>query len=650
MPTVPDPRLRARHTWQLGLAALLTAALAHVALIAVRVYGLGKMLGYARELPWLAVAGFVPWFAALALLLTLAGALVPRLASLRGQVTVYGSAVALAALLHLGRVHPAAILLLAVGTGVQLGRLAARDTDRALRSARRLAVGAAAVLFIAGLPGAVLHRARQSSRLAALPAPPAGAPNVILLILDTVRAANLSAYGYARPTSPVLESLAREGALFETAIAPAPWTGPSHAAMLTGRYPHFSGIWYLTPMADSLPTVAEAFRRGGYATGAFVGNAYYAGRVTGFDRGFARYDDYPVSWAQAWWSANFAQVDLVRQLTALAQSGEGERLLRVLRNSSLRVIGENQGDRYDAGEVVTRFLRWQDGVQGRPYFAMLNLFDAHAPYESPLARRFGQGRRPVDRYDGAIAYMDATLGGLVEGLRARGTLDNTVLVVAADHGEHFGEHGIRGHGNSLYLELLHVPLLIRAPGRIPSGARVAHVVSLRDIPATLLDLAGLPSSSVTGHSLAPLARVARLETGATPASDAPGAGASITRIAVAGDDAVDHPSGVPDTTAPAAAGGDGVITVSPALAEADQPTNQRQAWPTSFGPMQALVIGEHHYLRRGDGREWVLRWQGDTAGRGDITESAEGREVIARSQRVLRRMLGVRWTQRGTSE
>lgn len=647
MPTVSDPRLRVRNTWLLALAALLAAALSHVAIIAVRVFGFGQMLGYARELPWLAVAGFAPWFALLALLLTLAGALSPRVATVRGQVTLYGAAVALAALLHLGRVHPAALLLLSVGAGVQLGRLAARDDARALRAARRLAAGAAAILFIAGLPGTVVHRARQAWQLAGLPAAPAGAPNVILLILDTVRAANLSAYGYERPTTPVLERLAGEGALFESAIAPAPWTGPSHAAMLTGRYPHFSGIWYLTPMADSLPTVAEAFRRSGYATGAFVGNAFYAGRVTGFDRGFARYDDYPVSWAQAWWSANFSQVDLVRQLTALAPSGEGRRLLRVLRNSSLRVIGENQGDRYDAGEVVTRFLRWQDGVQGRPYFAMLNLFDAHAPYESPLARRFGQGRRPVDRYDGAIAYMDSTLGVLVEGLRARGTLDNTVLVVAADHGEHFGEHGIRGHGNSLYLELLHVPLLIRAPGRIPSGARVSHVVSLRDIPATLLDLAGLPPSSVTGHSLVP---VARLAGGAIPAGDAPAAAASIPRIAVEGDDAANQPSGVPDAAAPAGAGGDGVITVSPALAEADQPTNQRQAWPTAFGPMQALVTGEHHYLRRGDGREWVLRWQGDTVGRGDITESAEGREVIARSQRVLRRMLGVRWTQRGTSE
>ncbi len=93
-----------------------------------------------------------------------------------------------------------------------------------------------------------------------------------------------------------------------------------------------------------------------------------------------------------------------------------------------------------------------------------------------------------------------------------------------------------------------------------------------------------------------------------------------------------------------------VITVSPALAEADQPTNQRQPWPTSFGPMQALVTDEFHYLRRGDGREWVLRWRGDTTGRGDVTETEEGRAAIARSQRLLRRMLGARWTERGLSQ
>lgn len=603
-----DPRLRARNTWMLALAALLAAALVHVSIIAVRVHLLGQMIGHARELPWMAVVGFAPWFAALALLFTVLAVLAPRLASPTVQVSVHGAAVAFAAFLHLGKIHSAAVALLSLGIGVQLGRLAGRDTDRTLRVARRLAIGSAAILLVAGLPGAVVYRARQASQLAALPAAPAGAPNVILLILDTERAANLSAYGYARPTTPVLERVAREGTLFESAIAPAPWTAPSHASMLTGRYPHFSGIWYLTPMADSLPTVTQAFQRAGYATGAFVGNAYYAGRVTGFDRGFVRYDDFPVSWAQAWWSANFSQVDLVRRLATAAPSGEAGRLLRAVRGASLRVIGENHGDRYDAAAVVSRFLAWQDGLADRPYFAMLNLFDAHAPYDSPFAERFGQGRRPVDRYDGAIAYQDSVLGVLVEGLRRRGTLDGTVLVVAADHGEHFGEHGIRGHGNSLYMELLHVPLVIRAPGRVPSGARVAHPVSLRDIPATLADLAGLRAPEVRGTSLAALA--------------ARGADSAASNAEPA---------------------------VSPALAEADQPTNQGQAWPTSFGPMKALVTPDFHYLRRGDGREWVLRWRGDTAGRGDLTDTEEGRAAIEHSRRALHRELGGRWTQRGAS-
>lgn len=642
VPSVVDQRLRARHTWLLALAALLTAAFAHVSIIAIRVHGLGQMLGYARELPWLAVGGYAPWFAGLALLFTVAGAVAPRLASLQPQVTAYGAAAALAGLLHLGRIHSAAILLLSVGVGLQLGRVAVRDPERALRTARRLAMGAAAVLLVAGVPGAVLYGARQASLLAELPAARAGAPNVILLILDTVRATNLSAYGYSRPTTPVLERLAGEGTLFESAISPAPWTGPSHAAMLTGRYPHFSGIWYLTPMADSLPTITEAFRRDGYATGAFVGNAFYAGRVTGFDRGFMRYDDYPLSWAQAWWSTNFSHVELVKQLTAAAQSGGAGQVAQALRTSSLRLVGENQGDRYDASEVVSRFLRWQDGLQGRPYFAMLNLFDAHAPYESPFARRFGEGRRPVDRYDGAIAYMDSVLGALVDGLRSRGTMDSTVLVVVSDHGEHFGEHGIRRHGNSLYLELLHVPLVIRAPGRLPSGARVAHVVSLRDIPATILDLAGVQASAVTGNSLAPLA--AR----APSIGDSARGEASAVRIVVEGDERDDATAGA------AGSGGAGVrervVTVSPALAEADQPTNQNQPWPTAFGPMKALVTDDHQYLRRGDGREWVLRWRGDTAGRGDITDTAEGRETIVRSQRLLRQVLGERWRERGVSQ
>jgi arylsulfatase A-like enzyme len=615
---VSDPRLRARNTWLLALAALLAAALVHVSILALRAHGLGQMLGYARELPWLSVAGFAPWFAVLALLFTVAGALSARLASLQVQVTVYGMAVALAALLHLGRIHPAAVLLLAFGVGVQLGRLAARDPARALRSARRLAMGSAALLLIAGIPGVVLYRLRQASALAELPAARAGAPNVILLILDTVRASNLSAYGYERPTSPALARLAGEGTLFESAIAPAPWTGPSHAAMLTGRYPHFSGIWYLTPMADSLPTVTEVFRRGGYATGAFMGNAFYAGRVTGFDRAFMRYDDYPLSWAQAWWSSNFSQVDLVRQVAQVVQEGRVTRLWRAVRGAALRVIGENHGDRYVAGELASRFLAWQAGLDGRPYFAMLNFFDAHAPYESPMATRFGPGRDPVDRYDGAIAYGDSVLGALTDSLRARGTLDNTVLMVVSDHGEHFGEHGLRGHGNSLYLELLHVPLVIRAPGRVPSGTRVARVVSLRDVPATLLHLAGLSAPEITGASLAPLAQAA-----ASRGEDAPGT---------------------------AATGDTAATSVSDAIAEADQPTNQdQQRWPTAHGPMQALVTDTHHYIRRGDGREWVLRWKGDTTGRGDLTSTEKGAAAVQESRAVLRRVLGERWMLRGTT-
>ncbi len=135
---------------------------------------------------------------------------------------------------------------------------------------------------------------------------------------------------------------------------------------------------------------------------------------------------------------------------------------------------------------------------------MLNFMDAHAPYEPPdeFRTRFNQGKTEQDRYDGGIAYEDSIIGSIVERLRQRGDLEHTVLIVTADHGEQFGEHGLGSHGNSLYLPLLHVPLLVHAPGRVPAGQRIAPIVSLRDMAATLVDLAGAPAGSMPGTSFA----------------------------------------------------------------------------------------------------------------------------------------------------
>jgi len=580
----PPGPLRLRDALWLAALAATVAAAAHVAWYVARVFVFDTITGAARELPWWSPLSYLGSFLLLALPLLLLGAWVPILRSPRVLAAFFATIGSFAIALHLPAVHPAAMFALSLGVGVQAGRWLARDPVSGMRATRRVTLALGVGLFLAGIPGAIVYRIQASRAWAALPPPRPGAPNVILLILDTVRAANLSLYGYSRPTTPVLESLGTAGVVFESAIAPAPWTAPSHATMLTGQYPFFTGIGYRQPMDDSLRTISEVFQASGYATAAFMGNALYAGRTTGFTRGFGRFDDFPRSPWQALWSSTLPQMQVSNLIIDALRSREWWRLRAALPRAEFRINKVNQSDRYVASELVDNFLEWQDDTDGRPFFTVINFFDAHAPYESPLVERFNDGETPLDRYDGAIAYADSMIGRLLDGLRERGELEQTILLVTSDHGEQFGEHGLRGHGNSLYLELLHVPLLIHAPGRLPGGLRLEEVVSLRDIPATLLDLAGGDDPAIGGTSLAPL-----WHEGAT-------------------------------------------ASISPAIAEAVQPPNQDSDWPTSFGPIKAVITEQFHYIRRGDGLEQVWSRGGDTTRRGTATETVEGLRVVAESR------------------
>jgi hypothetical protein len=213
--------------------------------------------------------------------------------------------------------------------------------------------------------------------------------------------------------------------------------------------------------------------------------------------------------------------------------------------------------------VAAEFLLWQRDVttQQRPFFAFLNFFDAHQPYNAPpLFRQFNSGYRPIDGYRSAILYLDATIDSVLNTLRARGILDNTIVVVASDHGELFNEHGLSGHAHNLYRNVLHVPLIIRFPNRVPVNRRVAQAVSLRDLPATIVDLAGLPAMTLPGRSLA--------------TTWAPGAQQSLA-------------------------------PVSTALAEVTKAPNVDPMLPTARGSLGA-VIGETQYYIRGPLREEAL--------------------------------------------
>jgi arylsulfatase A-like enzyme len=377
------------------------------------------------------------------------------------------------------------------------------------------ALGVALLAAAAGGPQAYVSATSSvPPPLAELPPAPAGAPDVVLVVLDTVRAQNVSAYGYGRDTTPFFGALAREGALFTDATSPATWSLPSHASLFTGRFPTGHGAHGENLVLDgTFPTLADVLARSGYETLCFTSNAWISDGL-GLSRGF-RFQD-----------------SIAREL-----GGAGRNFSFVWR--LLDRLGLAEGDKGGA-TVAARFREWVGArpADARPYFAFLNFIEAHFPYHqlpreyasrytdraraeledvsmALMAQQFGGPVRPLDEvadpardlYDGGIAYTDELLRRVVEALRARGSLDRTVLVVLADHGETLGERAsFCGHGPSLYQEVVSVPLLVRYPPRVPAGARVTTPVSTVGAMATILDLAGVeaPPTLQVG-SLAPLA-------------------------------------------------------------------------------------------------------------------------------------------------
>ncbi|HEU4955209.1 MAG TPA: sulfatase, partial [Gemmatimonadales bacterium] len=313
-------------------------------------------------------------------------------------------------------------------------------------------------------------------RLAASrPQPAPGAPSVLLLILDTVRAAELSVYGYGRPTTPQLERWAERGTVFEHAFAPSSWTLPSHASIFTGE-PEFilGGATHWERLGTTWPTLAEVLRGRGYATVGIVANRDWAGWDSGLGRGFERYDDYPVSLSTA-----IAATSLGRVIYPVVYDRVPGRLQRLVSGLRLRHPVQHR----PAATIAGTFLGWLDDHPRAPYFAFLNFMDAHTPYtppdsfrnryRSPMPRpasRYAYADRPPirltptdmrprqDLYDGSIAYLDSEIGRLLDGLERRGALENTLVVLTADHGEEFAEHGWGGHGSSLYRLSVQVPL------------------------------------------------------------------------------------------------------------------------------------------------------------------------------------------------
>ena len=217
--------------------------------------------------------------------------------------------------------------------------------------------------------------------------------------------------------------------------------------------------------------------------------------------------------------------------------------------------------------MAAAFLGWQQEVTDRPFFAFLNFYDAHEPYRAPEAfiQQFFRDRPSNrDRYDAAIAWLDHVVGKILDSLKQRGVLDRTMVIVTSDHGEQFGEHGLPVHGNSLYLPALHVPLLVRYPAVVPRGLRVGTIVSLRDVAATILELAGIAGGhEIPGTSLAEAWR-------------RPGQ-------AVQGD----------------------------VIAELSKGINEEPAARNGQGNMVSRLDERFHYIRNGDGREELYDFLAD---------------------------------------
>jgi arylsulfatase A-like enzyme len=466
---------------------------------------------------------------------------------------------------------------------------------------RRL-VRATTPLMVAALvawAGAVpLWRTASVARVrAALPEPRPEAPNVLVIIWDAVRALNLSAYGYARETTPELERFAERGAVFERAFATAPWSLPSHASIYTGHYPTELSTARQAPLDATYPTLAEVLARNGYATGGFTANRFYGSTAFGNARGFDWYDARPGVNAEViasrWW------------LTA-----------RILWEVRVAVGNEYAPSALgrSAAHVNRSLLRWIDGRGERPFFALINHFDAHDPYypPEPFSRAFSETRGRYwldephraysedmlrelrDAYDSSILYLDHELARLLHALRERGLLDNTLIILTSDHGEEFGEHGLDvvAHAKSLYAPVLHVPLIVVYPPRVPAAVRRREPVSIRDIPATVMDVLGL-------------------------ATESPFPGTSLLRYA------------------------NGTVTVEEiaeprlSVAEHSPMGGILPTWPIAAGNMFSLVQGDLHYILDGAGREQLFDLSTDIWEQHDLAGSPDAALALARFRDAL---------------
>ena len=346
------------------------------------------------------------------------------------------------------------------------------------------AAGAAVLAAVVAAIGIGTGFAGQADLLREDARPPvaavAGRNNLVLIVLDTVRADHLSSYGYRHETTPRIDGFFGErGIRYDSARAASSWTLPSHASLFTGWLPSEHGAEVMGSDAPALAaeaeTIAEALQAQDYQTAAVVSNlAYFSPRI-GLDRGFAHFDNRPAGSLEGY-------VPLCRLLRPDARIGSS-----VYRR---------------AERITDSAVDWLDGRTDAPFFLFVNYMDAHDPLMPPSSDRFGEevageGRDAVFSnlrlyYDRSLFYLDEHVGRLLDEVEARGLLETTAIVLTGDHGEGLGDRDFRGHGRHLHDELIRVPLLVKAAGEATPGVDPTPT-GFRELHAELFRLVGLPA-------------------------------------------------------------------------------------------------------------------------------------------------------------
>jgi arylsulfatase A-like enzyme len=391
----------------------------------------------------------------------------------------------------------------ALAVAIAIARRARALVGRRLAA---VATGVVALAVVGSLSAHALLNRGEGEAGTRVAAPP-GAPDVLLLTVDTLRARSLGCYGHARARTPHIDRLASEGTRWAEFYTPVPQTGPSFASILSGLHPVRHGLlqngWRLDRAVETLP---ERLGQAGWRTLAVVSVAHL-GSAYGFARGFDDYgnqnpifDDFYLYSSST--GARFSLVDAVRGIH-----------LKALEETPWNPASRSRRGDLTMDEVVRR-LGDRRGEQ--PLFLWIHLFDPHLPYTPPqrLREHFrgtdlalppsplpaGEVRERFDGYDGEVAFVDEQVGRLLEALGPR--LDRTLVVFVSDHGEALGEHGYVAHANHLSEEILQVPFILRWPGRVAAGRVEPRRGHTLDVAPTILDLLGLPPvEGVDGRSL-----------------------------------------------------------------------------------------------------------------------------------------------------